>query len=146
MAYDERLASRVRRALARRCAVEERAMFGGLAFMVRGHMCCGLVQDKLMVRIDPNAYEQLLSEPGVRPMDFTGRPMRGFLYVTGPGIATPSALNGWLSKALDFAESRPPKSKPSREMLRGMASKRPTKRSQPSAARRQPTRRPGRRG
>ena len=59
MAYDEKLADRVRQALTRRSSVEEREMFGGLAFMVRGHMCCGLAKDKLMVRVDPDAYDQL---------------------------------------------------------------------------------------
>ena len=131
MAYDDKLANRVRQALARRSATEERAMFGGLAFMVRGHMCCGLVQDKLMVRVDPNVYDELLAESGAQPMDFTGRPMRGFLYVTGAGIATPSALQKWVSKALDFAESRPPKS--SRD-VRAESSRRPEKRLQPTAA------------
>ena len=143
MAYDEKLAKRVRQALARRSGLEERAMFGGLAFMLRGHMCCGLVQDKLMVRVDPNLYDQLLREPGAQPMDFTGRPMRGFLYITGAGISTPSALHTWVSKALDFAESRPAKS--SRE-VRAKSPKRPHRRLQPSAGRRHLTRGSGRRG
>ena len=101
MAYDETLASRVRRALTRRVVIEERATFGGLAFMVRGHMCCGVVKDKLMVRVDPNAYEQLLGEPGAQLMDFTGRPMRGFLFVTGAGLSTPRALEAWIARALE---------------------------------------------
>lgn len=109
MAYDKTLADRVRRVLARRSDIVERAMFGGLAFMARGHMCCGLVQDKLMVRVDPAAYDQLLAEPGVRPMDFTGKPMRGFLYVTGPALSNPSVLRTWVVRALDFAKSRPAK-------------------------------------
>ena len=107
MAYEEHLANRVRKALTLRSAVEERAMFGGLAFMVRGHMCCGLVKDRLMVRVNPDAYDQLLREPGAQPMDFTGRSMRGFLYVSGVGIATPLALDTWIARALDFAETRP---------------------------------------
>jgi TfoX/Sxy family transcriptional regulator of competence genes len=109
MAYDEALADRVRQALAGRCQAEERAMFGGLAFMVRGHMCCGLTGDRLMARVDPDAYDRLLEEPGAQPMDFTGRPMRGFLFVSGSGISAPARLNVWISRALEFAATRPAK-------------------------------------
>ena len=144
MAYDSKLADRVRRALTRRAAVEERVMFGGLAFMVRGHMCCGLVQDKLMVRIDPKAYDRLLAEPGAQPMDFTGKPMRGFLYVTGAGTATSPALNQWISRALDFAEKQRPKAL--RSAPRPKSANRPNKRFQPSPARRRSTRSTHRRG
>ena len=86
-------------------------MFGGLAFMARGHMCCGLVQARLMVRVDPQAYDRLLEEPHVRPMDFTGKPMRGFLYVEPGGIASAPALRRWIGRALAFAEGLPPKAK-----------------------------------
>jgi len=109
MAYEEQLAIRVRRILAGRRDIEEKAMFGGLAFMARGHMCCGLVNDRLMVRVDQDAYDSLLDAPGVRPMDFTGKPMRGFLYVAGAGISTPKKLHTWVSRALAFAASLPPK-------------------------------------
>ena len=111
MAYDEGLASRIRQVFTGRSDIEEKAMFGGLAFMARGHMCCGLVQSRLMIRVDPDSYDHLLREPDVQPMDFTGRPMRGFLYVNAPGISTASALKKWLARALDFAESQPPKSR-----------------------------------
>jgi TfoX/Sxy family transcriptional regulator of competence genes len=109
MAYDRDLAERVRQVLTRRPGIEERAMFGGLAFMAHGHMCCGLVKDKLMVRVDPDAYDRLLRAAGARPMDFTGKPMRGFLYVTGEAIATPAGLRTWVKRALDYADGRPPK-------------------------------------
>lgn len=105
-------------------------MFGGLAFMVRGHMCCGLVKDKLMVRVDPNTYDQLLDLPGVQPMDFTGKPMRGFLYVTGVGISTAKALRTWVSRALDFAESRPPKTSRS---VRARSTSQPDRSMQPTS-------------
>ena len=114
MAYEEQLANRVRQALTRRAIFEERAMFGGLAFMVRGHMCCGLVKNKLMIRVNPDAYDELLGEPGAQPMDFTGKPMRGFLYVTSAGISTRLALDRWIARALDFAESRPAKTRKAR--------------------------------
>lgn len=109
MAYDERLATRVRRVFADRRDIEERTMFGGLTFMARGHMCCGLVQAKLMVRVDPLAYDRLLQEPHVQPMDFTGRPMRGFLYVEPAGVASAPALRKWIGRAVAFAERLPPK-------------------------------------
>jgi len=86
-------------------------MFGGLAFMSRGHMCCGLVQARLMVRVDPQAYDRLIQKPHVRPMDFTGKPMRGFLYVEPDGIASAPALRRWVGRALAFAEGLPPKAK-----------------------------------
>lgn len=111
MSYDTELADRVRRALSRRCVFEERAMFGGLAFMVRGHMCCGVATDRLMVRVNPEAYEPLLRAPGAGPMDFTGRPLRGFLFVRGAGISKPASLDAWIARAVAFAESRPPKSR-----------------------------------
>jgi TfoX/Sxy family transcriptional regulator of competence genes len=109
VAYDEELADRIRRVLAARRDVTERAMFGGLAFMARGHMACGLVGDTLMVRVGPDGDEALLEEPHVRPMDFTGRPLTGFLYVDGPGIETPAALRRWVERATRFVDGLPEK-------------------------------------
>ena len=113
MAYDEALAERVRAALASRDGIVEKKMFGGVAFMIRGHMSCGVVNETFMVRVDPEREGALLREPGARPMDFTGKPMRGFLYVEGIGLAG-AALRRWVKRAADFAESRPPKSRPPR--------------------------------
>lgn len=107
MAYDEFLADRIRRVLAERTDVTERHMFGGVAFMVRGHMCCGLAKERLMIRVDPAEYEDLLAEPHAAVMDFTGRPMRGFLYVDPEGLADAAALRRWLAPALRFAERQP---------------------------------------
>ena len=84
-------------------------MFGGLTFMVRGHMCCGVAQSRLMVRVDPETYDRLLAEPHARPMDFTGRPMRGLLFVEPTGTATSSALGRWVARAVKHAESQPSK-------------------------------------
>ena len=112
MAYDEREAVRLRRLLADRPDIQEKNMFGGLAFMARGHMCCGLVQARLMVRVGPEAYDRLLEEPHAQPMDFTGRPMRGFLYVEPAGIATTATLRRWVGRALTFADSLPARKKP----------------------------------
>lgn len=108
MAYDESLAKRVRAALSKRRDVVEKKMFGGIAFMVRGHMSCGIAGSRLMVRIDPEREVALLRERGASPMDFTGRPMRGFLFVDPVGVEGP-ALRKWLGRAVDFAESRPQK-------------------------------------
>ncbi len=113
MAYDETLAQRVRAALASRDGIVEKKMFGGVAFMIGGHMSCGVVNETLMVRVDPEREEALLQEPGARPMNFTGRPMRGFLFVEGVGLAG-AALRRWVKRAADFAEIRPPKARPPR--------------------------------
>ena len=109
MAVDEVLASRVRRILSRRLDVEERRMFGGLAFLVRGHMCCGVVADRLMLRVGPDAYEKVLKMPHVREMDFTGRPMRGMVYVEPPGLSPDAKLREWIGRGVDFVLSLPAK-------------------------------------
>lgn len=88
-------------------------MFGGLAFMVNGHMCCGIVGDALMLRVGPDAYDDSVSQPHARPMDFTGRPMRGMVYVDPAGFRTSAGLERWLARALRFVESLP--AKPSKE-------------------------------
>jgi hypothetical protein len=112
MPFDEKLAARIRAALKGRKDVVEKQMFGGVAFMVRGHMSCGVVRSSLMVRIDPDQEGDLLQERGVRPMDFTGRPMRGFLFVDPPAITSSTSLGKWLDRATTYAESRPKKVKP----------------------------------
>jgi hypothetical protein len=84
-------------------------MFGGLAFLVGGHMCCGVVGDRLMVRVGPDAYEEALGRPHARKMDFTGRPMRGLVYVEPRGFASEDALAGWIARGLAFVETLPPK-------------------------------------
>jgi TfoX/Sxy family transcriptional regulator of competence genes len=108
MAYDLGLAARIRSALAGRGGAVEKEMFGGIAFMIRGHMSCGVIQSSLMVRLDPETADALLSEKGARPMDFAKRPMAGFLYVDPPGLAG-RALRKWVDRAADYAESRPPR-------------------------------------
>jgi TfoX/Sxy family transcriptional regulator of competence genes len=109
MAYDEDLASRIRRALAGRRGVSEKRMFGGLSFLVRGHMICGVVGQTLMVRVGPGAYERMLARPHVREMDFTGRPLRGMVYVDGAGVRTAKQLATWVERGIAFAGSLPPK-------------------------------------
>ena len=111
MAYDEKLAERVRAALAKRDDVVEKRMFGGIAFMVRGHMSCGVVASTLMVRLAPADADRLMNAPHVRPMDFTGRPMRGFLYVDPPGTKTAATLRQWVERATAYAEAQPVKTR-----------------------------------
>jgi TfoX/Sxy family transcriptional regulator of competence genes len=107
MAYDETLASRIRQALGKRTEHEEKRMFGGLTFMVGGHMCCGVVGDELMVRVGADHYELALAAPHVRPMDFTGRPLTGMIYVAPAGLATARGLEVWLARGLKFAATLP---------------------------------------
>ena len=109
MAYDENLASRIRDAVKPRSGITERKMFGGLAFMLDGHMVCGVVGDELMLRLGPEQAETALGRPHVRPMDFTGRPMAGMVFVAREGFSGP-ALGRWLDKAAAFVGTLPPKS------------------------------------
>jgi len=109
MAYDETVAYRVREALAQQDGVTERKMFGGLAFMVNGHMCCGVRQDHLMVRVGPQQYETALAQAHAREMDFTGRPMKGIVWVDRPGYAADDDLRAWVGRALSFVTSLPSK-------------------------------------
>ena len=115
MAYDEMLADRIRTVLADTADVTEQKMFGGLAFMVRGHMVCGVVRDDLMLRLGPEAASAALARPHVRPMDFTGRPMSSMVYVEPTGIAG-EALDDWVHAAAAHADQLPPKtSQPAEE-------------------------------
>jgi TfoX/Sxy family transcriptional regulator of competence genes len=109
MAYDESVAARVREALAGTPGVVEKRMFGGIAFMLRGNMCCGVIGDRLMLRVGPKGYEAALSRPHVKVMNFTGRPMKGMVYVEPAGFALPRDLKTWIERAMEFALSRPAK-------------------------------------
>jgi TfoX/Sxy family transcriptional regulator of competence genes len=109
MAYDETLAARVRAELADRSDVREQQMFGGLCFMVAGHMAVGIVGDRLMLRLGDEGAEAALGEPHVAPMDFTGRPMMTMVYVEPAGTADDAACSAWISRALAFNDSLPAK-------------------------------------
>ena len=98
MAYDERLANRIRQAFGVRDDITERKMFGGLAFLCRGRMCCGIVGGDLMVRIPAEEIATVMQGRHVRPMDFTGKPLKGFVYVSPAGFRTDAALRSWLSR------------------------------------------------
>ena len=108
MAYDEHLADRVRAALPRGAEVTERKMFGGLAFLLGGHMFAGVVGDELMVRLGYPAAQQALERDHVREMDFTGRPAKNMIFVQSAGLRG-TALRNWVTAAADHARSLPPK-------------------------------------
>ena len=109
MAYDEGLAQRIRERLDDRGDIEERKMFGGLAFLIGGHMVVGVVKSELMVRVGPAAYAAALAEPDAREMDFTGRALRGMVYVSADGIASDERLAEWIARGVAFAASLPAK-------------------------------------
>jgi TfoX/Sxy family transcriptional regulator of competence genes len=109
MAYDESLARRVRSQLADQVDLHERKMFGGLAFMVRGNMCCGIVGEELMVRVGSEQYAAALAQPHAREMDFTGRPMTGMVMVATDGLASDEVLEQWIRRSIVFVSSLPSK-------------------------------------
>ena len=114
MAYDEGLAARVREILEEQVVPDERKMFGGIAFMVNGHMCCGVLKEDLMLRLDPDVAKTALRDPNVRPMDFTGRPMKNFVFVSPQGTKTEARLRRHVQSSLDFVEALPAKSRSKR--------------------------------
>lgn len=109
MTYDDRIAQRIRDALRNQPDVDEKRMFGGLTFMVRGNMCCGVVGEELVARVGPEGYDEALRNPYARPMDFTGKPMKGFVYVAPDGFASDLDLQDWIDMAVQFVETLPAK-------------------------------------
>ena len=109
MAYDEALAGRVRELISARADVSERKMFGGIAFMVGGNMAVGVTGGELMVRLDPGDSEKALTEEGVRVFDMTGRPMKGWILVSGDRTSGEEGLAEWVEAGADYAASLPPK-------------------------------------
>lgn len=109
MAYDAELARKVTDILAEHGDVSERKMFGGVAYMWRDHMCCGVINNDLVLRLGPETAQQALKQPHTRPMDFTGRPMKGYVYVAKEGARTEARLRRQIQAALDFVATLPPK-------------------------------------
>lgn len=109
MAYDEHLAARVREILSDREGVTSKQMFGGIAFMLSGNMACGVIKDDLCLRLGEELGEQALAEPHTRLMDFTGKPMKGFVYVSPEGTERDGDLRRWVERAVAFASTLPPK-------------------------------------
>src|SRR6266498_3293334 len=103
MAYNEKLADRTREIISLTYKnVEEKKMFGGLCFMVNDKMCVGVEQERLMLRIDPAKYEELIEKEGCRPMDFTGKPMKGYVFVDKDVLKTKKQLQYWINLALEY--------------------------------------------
>lgn len=109
MAYDADLANRVRERLGGEDRVNEKAMFGGLAFLLSGNMAVGITGDELMVRVGPDATDDALGRPHARPFDMTGRPMRGWILVAAGGVREERDLDDWVARGVAFARSLPPK-------------------------------------
>ncbi len=102
MSYNEQLAVRIRESLANLPVVEEKKMMGGLVFMVNDKMCVGIIKDELMCRIDPGFHEKAVEMQGCRTMDFTKRPMTGYVLIDDSGIKTRKEFDFWIKLALDF--------------------------------------------
>ena len=109
MAYDEHLASRIRKLLGKSPAISEKKMFGGVCFLRHGLMFAGVTDSTLMARVGKTNYEDSLARDHVRVMDFTGKPMAGYVFIDEPGIATEAALKFWLDRCLEFVATLPPK-------------------------------------
>lgn len=108
------LADRVRLILKRRGEFSECRMFGGVAFMINGHMCCGVTKTDLVVRMQPDDVVAALRRPHTRPMDFTGKPMRSMIFVDAHGTDRDEALGEWVESAIAFVRTLPPKKAPAK--------------------------------
>ena len=102
MAYDERLADRIREILVDLPVIEEKQMMGGVAFMVNNKMCVGVIKDEMMARIGPDVFDEALEKQSCRPMDFTKRPMKGWVFISPEGIERVQELEYWIALALDY--------------------------------------------
>jgi len=109
MAFDAALAGRIRQLLGGRPGITERKMFGGLALLLNGHMVCGVVEQDLVLRLGEAGVAHALTRPHVRPMDFTGTPLKSMVYVGPGGTKTRRQLETWVERALGFARTLPPK-------------------------------------
>jgi TfoX/Sxy family transcriptional regulator of competence genes len=109
MAFDEQLASNVRKHLGRKDGLVEKKMFGGLAFLINGNMSVGVHGSELIVRVAPASADAMLKEPGARVFDITGRPMKGWLLIGGTGVSAPASLAKWLRRGVEYASSLPKK-------------------------------------
>ncbi|MBN8585825.1 MAG: TfoX/Sxy family protein [Ignavibacteria bacterium] len=111
MAYSEKLAERITELLSSNKKLVIKKMFGGICYMLKEKMIAGIVEDKLMIRCLKEDYESLLNKPHAAVMTFTGKPMKGFLYVEPEGIRTNKQLQKWLDVGIEFAHKSPPKKK-----------------------------------
>lgn len=102
MAYNEKISDRIRESIGELPGVDEKYMFGGVCFMVKGKMCVGVVGDEMMCRIGPDVYEEALEKKGCREMVFTGRPMKGYVYVNEDGMKSKRDFEFWINLCLAF--------------------------------------------
>jgi TfoX/Sxy family transcriptional regulator of competence genes len=109
MAFDDQLANSVRKLIGRKARLVEKKMFGGLAFLINGNMSVGVHGSELIVRIAPESTDAALKEPGARPFDITGRPMKGWLLVGGAGLNDPPSLAKWVRRGVEYASILPKK-------------------------------------
>jgi hypothetical protein len=107
MAFDIILADRIRRQLGRQTALTEKKMFGGIGFLIKGNMCCGVLGDEVIIRLDPEQAELALREKHTRVFDFSGRPMKGWIFVDAGGVKTANDLKRWVDVALTYCKSLP---------------------------------------
>ncbi|MFT3682034.1 MAG: TfoX/Sxy family protein [Ferruginibacter sp.] len=118
MAYDEKLADRIRELISTTHDItEEKKMFGGLCFMVNDKMCMGVESERIMVRLDPAIYEQVMDKEGCTAMDFTGKVMRGFVFVDKDVLKTKSQLNYWVQLALAYNRNAKASKKKSKKLM-----------------------------
>jgi TfoX/Sxy family transcriptional regulator of competence genes len=118
VAYNETISKRIREALAGFSHVEEKFMFGGVCYMVNDKMCVGVVRDEMMCRIDPSKEEEALSRNGCRPMDFTGRPMRGYVFVSVDGLKRKKDFDYWISLCIEYNKIAKSSKKTTRNKLK----------------------------
>jgi TfoX/Sxy family transcriptional regulator of competence genes len=109
MAFNEKLAGRIRSIFAGKKSTSEKKMFGGIDFMLDDNMCCGVINDLLMARVGSDRYEASLSLPHTRPMDFTGKPMKGYVYVEPGGYDSDEHLIKWVARCVEFVSTLPGK-------------------------------------
>lgn len=109
MAFNATLADRIRAELGTRAGLTEKQMFGGIAFLLQGNVCCGVRGDEMIVRLDPEQTEKTLAEKGTRIFDITGRPMKGWILVSASALTPKSALSKWVRRGVAYAGSLPPK-------------------------------------
>jgi hypothetical protein len=110
MTFSEQTANQIRRVIHDTPGLSERPLFNGVAFILQGNMCCGVIDENLVVRVGPDTYDAALREPHTRPMDLIGRPLPGFVYVERDGFASDATLKEWIERSVSFVRTLPPKS------------------------------------
>lgn len=129
MAYNEKLSNRLREALASQKKVEEKEMFGGICYMLNGKMCVGVVKDEVMCRIGPDKYEEALEKPGCREMIFTGKPMKGYVFVNEDGLKSKKQLDYWVGLCVAFNAEAKSSKKPAKKIAKKAPKKTAKKKS-----------------